>query len=298
MNFLKDFYINLESLISSLILFDYSKLILLFLAFFIPYLVHIVIINIKLKGKLVKVNVEIKKLNIEASYRTRKKRLFFIYLYVFIFSSFIFISKDNLNIILPVITGLAILTIFSLKEQLNNIFLGLLFKSSFSTTVYEGMNFYFKDIPNEAYEISKINLFKSILKNKRTGKIESIENKDLNSRFIVHKPLSNLDYIQFKYIVPASEFDFEKYASYIEAEMFKYVKDTMVPYDSLRSKIYSIKSHYNTSPHLSPFYEIEFNYKSKDDLEIIVSVTTYNYDHDNYTSDFINLRPDIIVVQK
>jgi hypothetical protein len=151
------------------------------------------------------------------------------------------------------------------------------------------MHFYFKEIPNEIYVLVKVNIFKSILKNKKTGRIESIENKDLNSKLIIHKVIENLDYIEFKYIVSAS-FDFDIYITKIQIYFQNYLKEKN-SYSDLKQKIFNIKDKYNTLPYLKPFYDLDISYKTKDEIELIVKITTYEYNYDNYFIDYLALKP-------
>ena len=291
MNFLKELFNNTEILISNIIFFDFKKLIMFFIFFIISYIIFKIRLNRQTKSLINKTNIELKKINIEASHSVKKKNLILIHIYLFLLVSFFVITKENLNIVLPVITGIVIILIFSLKEQLNNIFLGILFKSNITTTIYEGMQFYLKENPNEIYTISKINVFKSILKNEKTGQIESIENKELNSKIIIHKAIENLDYIEFKYIVPVN-FNFEKYLIDVKKYFEIFLKEKN-NYAELKNKIFSIKDKYNTLPYLKPFYDIDLKYKTKDEIEITLKITTYDYNYDNYISDYLKLKPKL-----
>lgn len=291
MNFLKELFNNTEILISNIIFFDFKKLIMFFIFFIISYIIFKIRLNKQTKSLINKTNIELKKINIEASHSVKKKNLILIHIYLFLLVSFFVITKENLNIVLPVITGIVIILIFSLKEQLNNIFLGILFKSNITTTIYEGMQFYLKENPNEIYTISKINVFKSILKNEKTGQIESIENKELNSKIIIHKAIENLDYIEFKYIVPVN-FNFEKYLIDVKKYFEIFLKEKN-NYAELKNKIFSIKDKYNTLPYLKPFYDIDLKYKTKDEIEITLKITTYDYNYDNYISDYLKLKPKL-----
>lgn len=291
MNFLKELFNNTEILISNIIFFDFKKLIMFFIFFIISYIIFKIRLNKQTKSLINKTNIELKKINIEASHSVKKKNLILIHIYLFLLVSFFVITKENLNIVLPVITGIVIILIFSLKEQLNNIFLGILFKSNITTTIYEGMQFYLKENPNEIYTISKINVFKSILKNEKTGQIESIENKELNSKIIIHKAIENLDYIEFKYIVPVN-FNFEKYLIDVKKYFEIFLKEKN-NYAELKNKIFSIKDKYNTLPYLKPFYDIDLKYKTKNEIEITLKITTYDYNYDNYISDYLKLKPKL-----
>lgn len=290
MNFLKDLFNNLEMLISSLILFDYSKLILILLIFVILFIIHLIFIKRNFRKNIKNTNIELKKINIEASYLAKRKKLAFFYTYGFFILGFLFITKDNLNIVLPVLTGFTIILIFSLKEQLNNIFLGILFKSAITTTIYEGMEFYEKGKPNEFFKIIKINLFKSILKNEKTGQIESIENKELNSLHIIHKALKGLDYVSFKYVV-LNDFNFKEYIKFVDNFFKEKTSITEVNFNSLKGEIFDIKEKYNSAPYLKPFYDLDINMKNKDETEITIFLTLYNYNYENYLNDYLKLKP-------
>ena len=291
MNFLKELFNNTEILISNIIFFDFKKLILFLICFLISYMIFRIRLNRQTKNLINKTNIELKKINIEASHSVKKKNLILIHTYLFLLVSFFVITKENLNIVLPVITGIVIILIFSLKEQLNNIFLGILFKSNITTTIYEGMQFYLKENPNEIYTISKVNVFKSILKNEKTGQIESIENKELNSKLIIHKAIENLDYVEFKYIVPVN-FNFDKYLIDVKKYFEVFLKEKN-NYAELKHKIFNIKDKYNTLPYLKPFYDIDLKYKTKDEIEVTLKITTYDYNYDNYISDYLKLKPKL-----
>jgi hypothetical protein len=290
-NFLKELFNNTEILISNIIFFDFKKLILFLICFLISYMIFRIRLNRQTKNLINKTNIELKKINIEASHSVKKKNLILIHTYLFLLVSFFVITKENLNIVLPVITGIVIILIFSLKEQLNNIFLGILFKSNITTTIYEGMQFYLKENPNEIYTISKVNVFKSILKNEKTGQIESIENKELNSKLIIHKAIENLDYVEFKYIVPVN-FNFDKYLIDVKKYFEVFLKEKN-NYAELKHKIFNIKDKYNTLPYLKPFYDIDLKYKTKDEIEVTLKITTYDYNYDNYISDYLKLKPKL-----
>ena len=291
MGFLKDFFINFENLILSIFYFDYSETFLLFLICMFISFIHIKLAKKKYKKYINNIDIDIKKINAEANYKNNKKNLIKLYLILFVFLSLMLIMKDNLAIFLPVITGLVVLLIFSLKEQLNNIFLGILFKSPIHTTIHEGIEFYFKDKPNEVFKIVKINLFKSILKNERSGKIESIENKDLNLIQIIHKPLKNLDYITFKYITP-NNLNVDKYIEKIENYIQNSPKNEKFDFSEYREIIFDLKEKYNTTPYLKPFYDIEVYPKDKDSIEIILNLTLYDYDFKSYLKDYYLLNPN------
>lgn len=291
MGFLKDFFLNFENLLLSIIYFDYSKTLLLLIICMLVALIHVSISRRKYKKYVKNITIDIKRINAEANYKQTKKTLIKLYFFVFIFLSLIFVMKDNLNIFIPVITGLIVLLIFSLKEQLNNIFLGILFKSPINTTIHEGLEFYFKDKPNETFKIVKINLFKSILKNDKTGKIESIENKDLNLLPLIHKPLKDLSYITFKYIIP-NELNVENYKKRIEDFIKSSPKNEAFDFSKYREIIFDLKEKYNSTPFLKPFYDIEIIPKDKDSLELILNLTLYDYDYQEYLKDYFLLNPN------
>ena len=237
-----------------------------------------------------KTQIELKKINLEAKLNIIKINLIKIYLGAFLFISFLIISKNNLTVIIPVLSALILILLFSIKEQLNNIFLGLAFKSSILTTIYEGMEFYFKDKPNETCKITKINLFKSIYKNKMSGQLLSIENKALNEKEIIHKAIPDLDYIEFKYVV-GSSYDIENYVEKIKNELTGHINVISVDFKTLREIVFSLKSKYNTTPSLKPFYSINISSEAKDELIIQIKLTTYQYNYENYLDDFLKFRP-------
>lgn len=292
MGFFKDFFINFENLIFSLFSFDYSKVFLIFIICMVMVFIHIIVARKRYKRYINSIALDIKKINAEANYKNKKKSLINLYLLLFIFLSLMLIMKDNLNIFIPVLTGLVILLIFSLKEQLNNIFLGILFKSPIHTTIHEGLEFYFKDKPNETFKISKINLFKSILKNDRTGKIESIENKDLNLLPMIHKPIKDLDYISFKYVVP-NVLDIDRYIENIESYVRNSSKTEEFNFSEFRSVIFDLKEKYNSIPYLKPFYDIEITPRDKDSVELTLNLTLYDYDMIRYPKDYFKLNPNL-----
>lgn len=168
--------------------------------------------------------------------------------------------------------------------------MGLAFKSSILTTIYEGMEFYFKDKPNEVCKITKINLFKSIYKNKISGQLLSIENKVLNEKEIIHKVVSDLDYIEFKYVVK-SDYDIESYVEKTKNELANYINVINVDFKTLREIVFSLKSKYNTTPSLKPFYSINISSETKEEFIIRVALTTYQYNYENYLNDFLKFRP-------
>ncbi|AXH10044.1 hypothetical protein CP960_00450 [Malaciobacter halophilus] len=290
MNLLKNLFTDLENLLNLLNDFDYSKLILLTITLTIIYIVHIVFLNKYHKNKINKTKIELKKINLEATLNLKRQNLLKIYLILFLFSSFFIISQNNLAVIIPVLSALILILLFSIKEQLNNIFLGLAYKSSVLTTIYEGMQFYFKDKPNEICEITKVNLFKTIYKNEKTGQLLSLENKTLNETEIIHKAITDLDYIEFKYIV-SNSFDFDSYVEETKEKLKEYINTVDVDFKTLRGTILSLKSKYNTTPFLKPFYTIDINYNTKEDVVIKIKITTYKYDYENYLDDFLKFRP-------
>lgn len=289
MNFLKELFINLETLIVNFFFIDFKlTLFYIFLLTFL-YILHIFILRKKMK-KDMNGYTEFKKLNIETSYQARKKDLLMIYLTILSLLIFTTIFQKNMNIFLPVITGIIIILIFSLKEQLNNIFLGLLFKSSFGTTIHEGMYFYFKDKPNEFYKIVKINILKCIIKNEKKGYLESIEHKDLNSLNLIHKPMKSLDYISFKYII-GNKIDLLRYKEQVQKVFNSYEQE--IEYGEIKKEVISIKERFKVAPYLRPSFEIDVLYKSKLEIEITVLFTVYHYDFDKYLEDFILLKPKV-----
>lgn len=287
MNFLKELFFNIEALILNFFYIDFK--ITFFYTFILAciYILHINILRRNMKKKLAQ-SSDFKKLNIETSYQARKKDLIVIYISILILLTFTTIFKENMHIFLPVISGILIILIFSLKEQLNNIFLGLLFKSSFKTTIHEGMLFYFKDRPNEPFELVKINALKSIIKNEKTGILESIEHKEINSLMMIHKPLNSLDYVTFTYLV-GQKFDVIKYKEQVE-KVFESFK-TEVDYTGIKKEVISIKERFKVAPYLKPSYYISVKYNTKIEMEIKVIFSIYNYNYNSYLEDFVKLKP-------
>lgn len=293
MNLFKELFGNMENLLNVFLTFDYSKLLLSFLFISVIYLIHFAFVTFKYKRILEKTFIEIKKINIEATLVNKRKHWLRVYFIIFLFVSFLVISKDNLNLVLPLLSALAVISILSLKEQLNNIFLGVLFKSTISTTIYEGMMFYFRDKPNEVCKICKVNLFKTIYKNDRTGRLHSIENKFLNESNILHKVLRSLDYVEYKYIIK-SDYDIEKYIEINKMLLEKYILSINEDYNKdLKENIFDLKFKFNSAPYLKPFYTINLEYKNKDEIQILIELTTYNYDYDNYLEDYLKYKPKI-----
>ena len=180
-----------------------------------------------------------------------------------------------------------------MKEQLNNIFLGLSYKSSISTTIYEGMEFYFKEKPNEVCKVTKVNLFKTIYKNQMTGQLFSLENRVLNEIEIIHKVIKNLDYIEFKYVVK-NDYPLEEYIKETRENLNKYINKVDVDFKTLRETILSLKSKYNTTPFLKPFYKIDVEFDLKEEVIIKLKLTTYKYNYDRYLDDLLKFRPKAI----
>ncbi|MBU3014988.1 hypothetical protein KO488_09490 [Poseidonibacter lekithochrous] len=293
MNILKDLFTDLENLLNLLNDFDYSKLILLTITLSIIYLIHVIILSKYYKNKINKSKITLKKINLEATLNNKRQYMLRIYLIIFSFVSFFIISNNNLTVIIPVLSALILISLFSMKEQLNNIFLGLAYKSSISTTLYEGMEFYFKDKPNEVCKISKVNLFKSIYRNEMTGQLFSLENRALNEIEIIHKAIKDLDYLEFKYTVK-NDYPLEEYVEETKEKLNSLVKRVDVDFNTLRETILSLKSKYNTTPFLKPFYTIDLEFGIKEDVIIKIKVTTYKYDYNNYLDDLLRFRPKTV----
>ena len=290
MNILKDLFKDLENLLNLLNDFDYSKLILLTITLSIIYVVHIIILNRYYKTKINKTKITLKKINLEATLNNKRQHILKVYLILFSFISFFIISNNNLTVIIPVLSALILISLFSMKEQLNNIFLGFAYKSSISTTLYEGMEFYFKDKPNEVCKISKVNLFKSIYRNEMTGQLLSLENRVLNETEIIHKAVKDLDYLEFKYTVK-NDYPLEEYLEETKEKLNSLVEKVDVDFNTLRETILTLKSKYNTIPFLKPFYTIDLEFDVKEDVIIKIKVTTYRYDYNNYLEDLLKFRP-------
>lgn len=293
MNIIKKLFTDLESLLSLLVDFDYSKLILLAIILSIIYLINNIILNKYYKPGINKTKIELKKINLEAALYKKRKYLLKTYLILFIIISFFVISKNNLSIIIPILSAFILISLFSMKEQLNNMFLGFSYKSAISTTIYEGMEFYFKNKPNEICKVTKVNLFKTIYKNEMSGQLFSLENKALNELEIIHKVVKDLDYVEFKYIVK-SDYPFEEYVKETKEKLNNYINIIEVDFKTLRETILSLKSKYNSTPFLKPFYKIDIEFDTKEDVIIKLKLTTYKYNYNNYLDDFLKFRPKVI----
>ena len=293
MNIIKNLFTDLENLLNLLNNFDYTKLLLLTIILAIIYLINIILVNKYYKPRINKTKIELKKINLEATLNNKRQYLLKIYLILFLFISFFIIFKNNLTVIIPILSALILISLFSMKEQLNNIFLGLSYKSSISTTIYEGMEFYFKEKPNEICKVTKVNLFKTIYKNQMTGQLFSIENRVLNEIEIIHKVIKNLDYIEFKYVVK-NDYPLEEYIKETRENLNKYINKVDVDFKTLRETILSLKSKYNTTPFLKPFYKIDVEFDLKEEVLIKLKLTTYKYNYDRYLDDLLKFRPKAI----
>ena len=293
MNVIKKLFTDLESLLNLLVDFDYSKLILLAIILSIIYLINNIILNKYYKPGINKTKIELKKINLEAALYKKRKYLLKTYLILFIIISFFVISKNNLSIIIPILSAFILISLFSMKEQLNNMFLGFSYKSAISTTIYEGMEFYFKNKPNEICKVTKVNLFKTIYKNEMSGQLFSLENKALNELEIIHKVVKDLDYVEFKYIVK-SDYPFEEYVKETKEKLNNYINIIEVDFKTLRETILSLKSKYNSTPFLKPFYKIDIEFDTKEDVIIKLKLTTYKYNYNNYLDDFLKFRPKVV----
>lgn len=293
MNIIKNLFTDLENLLNLLNNFDYTKLLLLTIILAIIYLINIILVNKYYKPRINKTKIELKKINLEATLNNKRQYLLKIYLILFLFISFFIIFKNNLTVIIPILSALILISLFSMKEQLNNIFLGLSYKSSISTTIYEGMEFYFKEKPNEICKVTKVNLFKTIYKNQMTGQLFSLENRVLNEIEIIHKVIKNLDYIEFKYVVK-NDYPLEEYIKETRENLNKYINKVDVDFKTLRETILSLKSKYNTTPFLKPFYKIDVEFDLKEEVIIKLKLTTYKYNYDRYLDDLLKFRPKAI----
>ena len=290
MNIIKKLFMDLESLLSLLRDFDYGKLILLAILLAIIYLISNIILNKYYKPSINKTKIELKKINLEAALYKKRKYLLKTHLILFIIISFFIISKNNFSIIIPILSALILISLFSMKEQLNNMFLGFSYKSTISTTIYEGMEFYFKNKPNEICKITKVNLFKTIYRNEMSGQLFSLENKALNELEIIHKVVKDLDYVEFKYIVK-NDYPLEEYVKEAKEELNNYINIIEVDFKTLRETVLSLKSKYNTTPFLKPFYKIDIEFDVKENVIIKLKLTTYKYNYNNYLDDLLKFRP-------
>ena len=293
MNIIKNLFTDLENLLNLLNNFDYTKLLLLTIILAIIYLINIILVNKYYKPRINKTKIELKKINLQTTLNNKRQYLLKIYLILFLFISFFIIFKNNLTVIIPILSALILISLFSMKEQLNNIFLGLSYKSSISTTIYEGMEFYFKEKPNEVCKVTKVNLFKTIYKNQMTGQLFSLENRVLNEIEIIHKVIKNLDYIEFKYVVK-NDYPLEEYIKETRENLNKYINKVDVDFKTLRETILSLKSKYNTTPCLKPYYKIDVEFDLKEEVIIKLKLTTYKYNYDRYLDDLLKFRPKAI----
>ena len=293
MNIIKNLFTDLENLLNLLNNFDYTKLLLLTIILAIIYLINIILVNKYYKPRINKTKIELKKINLEATLNNKRQYLLKIYLILFLFILFFIFFKNNLTVIIPILSALILISLFSMKEQLNNIFLGLSYKSSISTTIYEGMEFYFKEKPNEVCKVTKVNLFKTIYKNQMSGQLFSLENRVLNEIEIIHKVIKNLDYVEFKYVVK-NDYPLEEYIKETRENLNKYINKVDVDFKTLRETILSLKSKYNTTPFLKPFYKIDVEFDLKEEVIIKLKLTTYKYNYDRYLDDLLKFRPKTI----
>ena len=75
MGFLKDFFLNFENLLLSIIHFDYSKTLLLLIICMLIALIHVSISRRKYKRYVKNITIDIKRINAEANYKQTKKTL-------------------------------------------------------------------------------------------------------------------------------------------------------------------------------------------------------------------------------
>ena len=84
----------------------------------------------------------------------------------------------------------------------------------------------------------------------------------------------------------------------INQEVIAYMVDNdfiiEVDFKTLRETILSLKSNYNSTPFLKPFYKIDIEFDTKEDVIIKLKLTTYKYNYKNYLDDFLKFRPKVI----
>ena len=125
-----------------------------------------------------------------------------------------------------------------------------------------------------------------------TGQLLSLENKALNEIEMVHKAIKDLDYIEFKYRVKR-DYPLEEYVEEVKKTLDEYITAVEIDFKTLRETILSLKSKYNTTPYLKPFYRIDIEFDVVDGIIIILKLSTYKYNYDNYLDDLLKLRPKV-----
>lgn len=118
MNVLKNLFTDLENLFSIFNDFDYSKLILLTITMTIVYLINIFVLHRYHKNKINKTQIELKRINLEANLNLKKQNLSKLYIAIFLFISFLIISNNNLALIIPVLSALILILLFSNKRAI------------------------------------------------------------------------------------------------------------------------------------------------------------------------------------
>ncbi|GAB1464727.1 hypothetical protein MASR2M54_02270 [Aliarcobacter cryaerophilus] len=91
MNVIKKLFTDLESLLSLLVDFDYSKLILLAIILSIIYLINNIILNKYYKPGINKTKIELKKINLEAA--LYKKEIFIKNIFDIIYNHLFLLSQ-------------------------------------------------------------------------------------------------------------------------------------------------------------------------------------------------------------
>ena len=71
------------------------------------------------------------------------------------------------------------------------------------------------------------------------------------------------------------------------------VRSSKIEFEAIKNSIYLIKSRFGHSPHLKPFYKIDLKYLNKNEIEINIELTIYNYDNSNYLKDFLKFKPNL-----
>ena len=76
----------------------------------------------------------------------------------------------------------------------------------------------------------------TIIKNKTSGRLESIENNELNKRQLIHRPLREQDYISFRYIV-GSAFNIEGYIFNLRKDLDEMVRSSKIEFEAIKNSI-------------------------------------------------------------
>ena len=83
------------------------------------------------------------------------------------------------------------------------------------------------------------------------------------------------------------------YVEEVKKTLDEYITAVEIDFKTLRETILSLKSKYNTTPYLKPFYRIDIEFDVVDGIIIILKLSTYKYNYDNYLDDLLKLRPKV-----